>query len=240
MTQLYQHYLIRSGSKRSGVIEVVRNGDEPDGAGCRGTAFAQAQDETPNQERRRHRRHRYSRIAAAQSRCRSATPPVSSTPSRPRISASSPIPTWQHRCSAWRASRSSAAVRVANRRASPSVRLRRRLQYDAVRWPQDFHRRQVTARVDFSTVGSDFIGGLSVYKTPDVSLSSSSIGATVNVQFAKPFDHPGFGSPHPLRLVAGQEWRNSAVGRPSGQRHLCRRYDRHPRRRDVYPPRHPE
>ena len=46
--------------------------------------------------------------------------------------------------------------------------------------------------VDFSTVGSDFIGGLSVYKTPDVSLSSSSIGATVNVQFAKPFDRPGF------------------------------------------------
>lgn len=46
--------------------------------------------------------------------------------------------------------------------------------------------------VDFSTVGSDFVGGLSVYKTPDVSLSSSSIGATVNIQFAKPFDHPGF------------------------------------------------
>ncbi|MBO9707930.1 MAG: TonB-dependent receptor [Caulobacter sp.] len=45
--------------------------------------------------------------------------------------------------------------------------------------------------VDFSTVGADFVGGLSVLKTPDVSLSSSSIGATVNVQFPKPFDHPG-------------------------------------------------
>ncbi|RRN64720.1 TonB-dependent receptor [Caulobacter sp. 602-1] len=45
--------------------------------------------------------------------------------------------------------------------------------------------------VDFSTVGADFVGGLSVLKTPDVSLSSSSIGATVNVSFPKPFDKPG-------------------------------------------------
>ncbi|WP_235523873.1 TonB-dependent receptor [Caulobacter sp. Root487D2Y] len=45
--------------------------------------------------------------------------------------------------------------------------------------------------VDFSTVGADFVGGLSVLKTPDVTLSSSSIGATVNVAFPKPFDHPG-------------------------------------------------
>jgi iron complex outermembrane recepter protein len=45
--------------------------------------------------------------------------------------------------------------------------------------------------VDFSTVGADFIGGLSVLKTPDVTLSSSSIGATVNVAFPKPFDRPG-------------------------------------------------
>ncbi|WP_442679673.1 TonB-dependent receptor [Sphingomonas sp. ASY06-1R] len=50
--------------------------------------------------------------------------------------------------------------------------------------------------VDFSTVGSDFVGQLNVLKTPDVSLSSSSIGATVNVQFPKPFDHPG------LRIAA--------------------------------------
>ena len=47
-------------------------------------------------------------------------------------------------------------------------------------------------QIDFSTVGSDFIGQLSVLKTPDVSLASSSIGATVNIQFPKPFDHPGF------------------------------------------------
>ncbi len=47
-------------------------------------------------------------------------------------------------------------------------------------------------QIDFSTVGSDFIGGISVLKTPDVALASSSIGATVDIQFPKPFDHPGF------------------------------------------------
>jgi len=45
--------------------------------------------------------------------------------------------------------------------------------------------------IDFSTVGSDFVGGLMVMKTPDVTLSSSSIGATVNILYPKPFDHPG-------------------------------------------------
>ena len=50
--------------------------------------------------------------------------------------------------------------------------------------------------VDFSTVGADFVAGLQVMKTPDITLSSSSIGATVNVQFPKPFDHPG------MRFVA--------------------------------------
>jgi iron complex outermembrane recepter protein len=46
--------------------------------------------------------------------------------------------------------------------------------------------------IDFSTVGSDFVGSISVLKTPDVSLSSSSIGATINVSYPKPFDRPGF------------------------------------------------
>lgn len=45
--------------------------------------------------------------------------------------------------------------------------------------------------VDFSTVGADFVGSLAVMKTPDVTLSTSSIGATVNVMFPKPFDQPG-------------------------------------------------
>jgi iron complex outermembrane recepter protein len=50
--------------------------------------------------------------------------------------------------------------------------------------------------VDFSTVGADFVGALHVMKTPDITLSSSSIGATVNIQYPKPLDSPG------LRLVA--------------------------------------
>lgn len=45
--------------------------------------------------------------------------------------------------------------------------------------------------VDFTTVGADFVGQLAVYKTPEVSLSSSSIGATLNVSYPKPFDKPG-------------------------------------------------
>ncbi|QAY76449.1 TonB-dependent receptor [Sphingosinicella sp. BN140058] len=47
-------------------------------------------------------------------------------------------------------------------------------------------------QIDFSTVGVDFIGQLSVLKTPDVSLASSSIGATVNIAFPNAFDRPGF------------------------------------------------
>ena len=45
--------------------------------------------------------------------------------------------------------------------------------------------------VDFSTVGADFVGRLSVLKTPDISLSASSIGATLNVEYPKPLDHTG-------------------------------------------------
>ncbi|MXP26242.1 TonB-dependent receptor [Altererythrobacter indicus] len=45
--------------------------------------------------------------------------------------------------------------------------------------------------IDFSTVGSDFLGSLTVLKTPDVMLTSSSIGATINIEYPKPFDRPG-------------------------------------------------
>lgn len=47
-------------------------------------------------------------------------------------------------------------------------------------------------QVDFSTVGADFVGELDVLKTPDDALSASAIGATINIKFPKPFDHPGF------------------------------------------------
>jgi TonB-dependent receptor len=44
---------------------------------------------------------------------------------------------------------------------------------------------------DFSAVGADFVSQIDVMKTPDATVSSGAIGATVNVQFGKPFDHPG-------------------------------------------------
>ncbi len=46
--------------------------------------------------------------------------------------------------------------------------------------------------IDFSTVGSDFVGALTVYKTPDVSVGANSIGATINISYPKPLDRPGF------------------------------------------------
>jgi iron complex outermembrane receptor protein len=67
--------------------------------------------------------------------------------------------------------------------------------------------------VDFSTVGSDFVGQLNVLKTPDVSLSSDSLGATVNILYPKPFDHPG------LRIAAsasGSDQDHSKTVVPTG------------------------
>lgn len=44
---------------------------------------------------------------------------------------------------------------------------------------------------DFSAVGADFISQVNVLKTPDATLSAGAIGATVNILYPKPFDHPG-------------------------------------------------
>jgi len=44
---------------------------------------------------------------------------------------------------------------------------------------------------DFSTVGADFVSQVDVMKTPDFALSSGAIGATINITYPKPFDHPG-------------------------------------------------
>ncbi len=49
---------------------------------------------------------------------------------------------------------------------------------------------------DFSTVGADFVGEVDVLKTPDAALSSGAIGATIDIKYPKPFDHPG------LRIAA--------------------------------------
>ncbi len=67
--------------------------------------------------------------------------------------------------------------------------------------------------VDFTTIGSDFVTRLSVYKTPDVTLGSAAIGATIDVALPKPFDSTG------TKLVAKAQGsiqdRNGNV-RPSG------------------------
>jgi iron complex outermembrane receptor protein len=44
---------------------------------------------------------------------------------------------------------------------------------------------------DFSSVGADFVSEVDVLKTPDFALSSGAVGASVNIKFPKPFDHPG-------------------------------------------------
>ena len=48
-----------------------------------------------------------------------------------------------------------------------------------------------TRSFDFSSVGADFVSEVDVLKTPDFNISSGAVGATVNIKFPKPFDHPG-------------------------------------------------
>lgn len=67
--------------------------------------------------------------------------------------------------------------------------------------------------VDFSTVGSDFVGRLSVYKTPDVSVGSNSIGATIDIAYPKPFDRPGF---HLAATIAGSDQSRAKKVVPNG------------------------
>ncbi len=55
-------------------------------------------------------------------------------------------------------------------------------------------RPQATAATrsfDFSSVGADFVSEVDVLKTPDFNISSGAVGATVNIKFPKPLDHPG-------------------------------------------------
>lgn len=44
---------------------------------------------------------------------------------------------------------------------------------------------------DFSSLGADFVNEVHILKTPDAALSSGAIGATINIKYPKPFDHPG-------------------------------------------------
>lgn len=67
--------------------------------------------------------------------------------------------------------------------------------------------------IDFTTVGSDFVGRLSVYKTPDVELSTSAIGGTIDVSMPKPFDRDGF---HFVATGSGSIQSRSANVTPTG------------------------
>ena len=101
---------------------------------------------------------------------------------RPRTSANSRTRTSRRRCSACPACRSSVPARAASRQASRCV------ASAATSTKRSTTGGRISTAtggrsVDFSTVGADFVGSLTVMKTPDVTLSSSSIGATVNVAF---------------------------------------------------------
>jgi outer membrane receptor protein involved in Fe transport len=45
---------------------------------------------------------------------------------------------------------------------------------------------------DFSSVGADFVSQIDIMKSPDATLSSGAIGATVNIKFPKPFAIPAW------------------------------------------------
>lgn len=51
-----------------------------------------------------------------------------------------------------------------------------------------------TRAFDFSNLAAEAVSGIQVYKTGKASLPSGGIGATVNIQTAKPLDNPGFNS----------------------------------------------
>ena len=58
-----------------------------------------------------------------------------------------------------------------------------------------FNGRKIASGVgrsfDFSSIGADYISQVDILKSPDATLSSGAIGATVNLKFPNPFDHPG-------------------------------------------------
>src|SRR5271170_1676984 len=66
---------------------------------------------------------------------------------------------------------------------------------------------------DFGSVGSDFVGQVDVLKTPDASLSSGAIGATVNIKYPKPLDHPGM---QLAGMVSGDDSTGQNSAKPNG------------------------
>jgi TonB-dependent receptor len=58
-----------------------------------------------------------------------------------------------------------------------------------------FNSRKISSGIgrafDFSSIGADFVSEIDVLKSPDATLSSGAIGATVDIKFPRPLDHPG-------------------------------------------------
>lgn len=44
---------------------------------------------------------------------------------------------------------------------------------------------------DFSALGAEYVGQLDIHKTPDFTLSTGAVGATINIKSPRPFDRPG-------------------------------------------------
>ena len=65
---------------------------------------------------------------------------------------------------------------------------------------------------DFSTMSANYIGEIDVHKTPDMSLSSGAIGASINVKFPNPFDNPG---PHAQAFGSATDFEMDGGVRPA-------------------------
>jgi iron complex outermembrane recepter protein len=65
---------------------------------------------------------------------------------------------------------------------------------------------------DFSTMSANYIGEIDVHKTPDFSISSGAVGATINVKFPNPFDHPGL---HAQGFVSTTDYAMDGGARPA-------------------------
>lgn len=66
---------------------------------------------------------------------------------------------------------------------------------------------------DFSALGSQWVGEVDVLKTPDFSLSSGAVGATINIKFPNPLDHPGLQA---RGYVSTTDYENDGGFRPAG------------------------
>ena len=90
-----------------------------------------------------------------------------------------------------------------------------------------FDGRQIPTSIgnrgfDFSSLGSDFVGQVDVLKTPDPTLSSGAIGATVNIKSSEALRPPRVaGCRYGLGLRQHRAEQDQAQWRRAVQRHLC-------------------